>query len=70
MTQYVLGTGVAQDLEAIWDYIAQDNVDAADRWMDKLFGAFESLAETHGWVTSAKTLPPFQFFSGRSAPIW
>jgi plasmid stabilization system protein ParE len=48
MTQYVLGSGVAQDLEAIWDYIARDNIDAADRWIEKLFGAFEALAETPG----------------------
>ncbi len=25
-----------QDLDAIWDYIARDNIKAADRWIDKL----------------------------------
>ncbi|HEV2619657.1 MAG TPA: type II toxin-antitoxin system RelE/ParE family toxin [Acidobacteriaceae bacterium] len=34
------------DLDAIWEYIAQDNLDPADRWIGKLFDAFESLART------------------------
>ena len=42
--RYVLGVDVELDLEQIWDYIAEDNIDAADRWIDKLFGVFESLA--------------------------
>ena len=44
MTQYVLSTGAELDLDAIWEYIAEDNLDAADRWIKKLFDAFEMLA--------------------------
>ena len=36
MTQYVLSEDADRDLESIWDYIAADNVDAADQWMGRL----------------------------------
>jgi plasmid stabilization system protein ParE len=45
---YVLGRGAESDLDAIWEYIAQDNVDASDRWMGKLFDAFEFLGQSPG----------------------
>jgi antitoxin ParD1/3/4/toxin ParE1/3/4 len=45
---YVLGIDADSDLDSIWEYIARDNLDAADRWMDKLFDAFQSLADTPG----------------------
>lgn len=48
MKPYVLSLEALLDLEAIWEYIAKDNVDAADRWVAKLFGAFESIAQTPG----------------------
>ncbi len=48
MRAYVLSVAAEQDLELIWDYIAQDSIDAADRWIDKLFGVFESLAQAPG----------------------
>lgn len=44
MNKYRLGEAVAVDMEAIWEYIAADDVDAADRWIDRLFAAFERLA--------------------------
>ncbi len=44
MTQYVFGDGVELDLDAIWEFIANDDPIAADRWIDKLFQAFETLA--------------------------
>ena len=31
---YILGSDAELDLNAIWEYIADDNVDAADRWID------------------------------------
>lgn len=34
-----------QDLDDIWFYIAQDNPDAADRWLDVLFDRAQSLAD-------------------------
>jgi toxin ParE1/3/4 len=33
-----------QDLDDIWDYIAQDSVTAADKLLDQLQGRFEVLA--------------------------
>jgi plasmid stabilization system protein ParE len=36
------------DLDEIWEYIAADSIDAADRWLGKLFDAFEVLARTTG----------------------
>jgi len=33
-----------QDLDAIWDYIAEDNVDAADRLIDTIVQKCEMLA--------------------------
>ena len=36
MSGYVLGSDAELDLDAIWEYIADDNVDAADRWIEKL----------------------------------
>lgn len=43
--QYVLSPDAEQDLTDIWDYIAADNIVAADRWIEKLFAAFETLAQ-------------------------
>lgn len=36
MSEYVLGTGAESDPNEIWEYIAEDNLDAADRWLEKL----------------------------------
>ena len=44
MSNYVLGADAEFDLDDIWEYIAGDSVEAADRWIAKLFDAFESLA--------------------------
>jgi toxin ParE1/3/4 len=48
MSEYVLGHEAALDLEAIWEFIAQDKPAAADRWIARLFDAFERLANTPG----------------------
>jgi plasmid stabilization system protein ParE len=40
---YVLSVDAGLDLDEIWEYIAADNVEAADRWIGKLFDAFEAL---------------------------
>ena len=48
MSGYVLSVDVALDLEDIWEYIAADSVDAADRWIGKLFDAFEALGQSPG----------------------
>lgn len=48
MSEYVLGSDAVLDLEDIWDYIAADSADAADRWIAKLFDAFETIARMPG----------------------
>jgi len=44
VSEYVLAPDVVQDLENIWDFIAADSMAAADRWIRKLFDAFETIA--------------------------
>lgn len=46
--EYVLSADAEMDLDAIWDYIAQDSLDAADRWIDNLSEAFEALERNLG----------------------
>ena len=48
MTSYILAPEAVQDLKDIWDYIAAENIDAADRVIDTLFAAFERLAAMPG----------------------
>ena len=43
MNGYVLSTGAYLDLDDIWEYIAEDSIAQADRWIAKLFDAFETL---------------------------
>jgi plasmid stabilization system protein ParE len=45
---YVLSVDADLDLDDIWEYIARDSIDAADRWIAKLFDAFEALGRTPG----------------------
>jgi len=44
MSQYVLTPQADQDLVDIWEYIAQDDIEAADRWDANLREAFQMLA--------------------------
>jgi plasmid stabilization system protein ParE len=44
MSNYVLTPEADQDLADIWEYIAQDDIDAADRWDVRLRDAFAMLA--------------------------
>ncbi|MGD0801435.1 MAG: type II toxin-antitoxin system RelE/ParE family toxin [Terracidiphilus sp.] len=48
MNGYVLGTAAELDLDEIWEYIVQDSIQAADRWIGKLFDAFEALVRNPG----------------------
>jgi plasmid stabilization system protein ParE len=48
MREYVLSTDAELDLDEIWEYIALDNIRAADRWVKKLFDAFDGLARNPG----------------------
>lgn len=59
MSEYVLSTGAELDLDEIWEYIAQDNIAAADRWIGKLFDAFDALARTPGMGHKREDLTPY-----------
>ena len=48
MSGYILGADAVFDLDDIWDYIAADDIDAADAWIAKLFDAFETIARMPG----------------------
>jgi antitoxin ParD1/3/4/toxin ParE1/3/4 len=48
MISYILAPEAVQDLHDLWDYIAAENVDAADRVIDALFAAFERLVAMPG----------------------
>ncbi len=48
MTQYILSEDADRDLDDIWDYIAEDNIDAADQWIARLFAAFDAIGNTPG----------------------
>jgi plasmid stabilization system protein ParE len=45
---YVLSVDADFDLDDIWEYIAADNTDAADHWIEKLFDTLETLGQTPG----------------------
>jgi plasmid stabilization system protein ParE len=48
VTQYVLSEDADLDLDDIWEYIAKDNLDAADQWISNLFDAFDAIGATPG----------------------
>jgi len=39
VSSYILSVDADLDLDDVWDYIAADNIDAADHWIEKLFHA-------------------------------
>jgi plasmid stabilization system protein ParE len=59
VNKYVLNVDAEQDLNEIWEYIAEDSIDAADRWIDKLFDAFEALARCPGMGHKREDLTAF-----------
>jgi plasmid stabilization system protein ParE len=56
---FVLGVDAEFDLDDIWEFIATDNIDAADRWIERLFGAFEALGRTPGMGHRREDLTPY-----------
>ena len=56
MSGYVLSRPGEKDLDEIWEYIAADSVEAADRLIGKLFDAFEDLARNPGLGHTRKDL--------------
>ena len=59
MSRHVISPEARADLHEIWEYIAQDDFDAADRWVRKLRDAIESIARTPGIGHSRKDLTDF-----------
>lgn len=60
MSPYVLCADADADLNDIWDHIARDSIDAADRWVGKLFNAFDALSQTPGMGHKREDLTPYQ----------
>jgi toxin ParE1/3/4 len=46
MGEVVFSEFVEAELAAIWDYIAFDNADAADRFLESAYSVFQELART------------------------
>ena len=59
MSGYILSVDADFDLDDIWEYIAADSVNAADRWIGKLFDAFEALGRTPGMDHQREDLTSF-----------
>ena len=64
MRKYVLGIAAELDLDEIWEYIAQDNIESADRWVGKLFDAFDAIVRNPGigHTRHDLTAPPIMFW--------
>jgi toxin ParE1/3/4 len=54
MSRIILSEFVVPEIEAIWEYIAIDNSEAADRFVDSVFRTFETLAGMPGLGRSRK----------------
>ena len=48
MPKFVLSEFVEPELDAIWEYIAIDNIDAADRFVELAYGTFHELSRMPG----------------------
>jgi toxin ParE1/3/4 len=48
MPNVTLSEYVESELEAIWDYIAIDDIEAADRFVESAYGTFQELARMPG----------------------
>lgn len=46
MNRFILSCEAGGDVAEIWDYIAADNIDAADRIVETLQAAFQRLSES------------------------
>jgi toxin ParE1/3/4 len=48
MPKFILSEFVEPELDAIWEYIAIDNMDAADRFVEAAYGTIQELAQMPG----------------------
>jgi len=55
MKRFILTPRAKQDVNDIWDYIADDNIEAADRVLDALDKAMIRLAKNPALTTGAKS---------------
>jgi antitoxin ParD1/3/4/toxin ParE1/3/4 len=46
MSRFVLSPAARQDLHEIWEYIAQDRIAAADRFVKRIYHVIQKLAAT------------------------
>lgn len=45
MSRFILSPQASRDLDETWEYIAGDNIDAADRWLAEMEKSIRQLAE-------------------------
>lgn len=71
MSGFVLHPEALADLEEIWEYIAADNLDAADRVLEELYEAIHGLISfpQQGHRRSDLTARPLRFQSVRDLLI-
>ena len=69
MKPFILTPRAEQDVEDIWDYIANDRIEAADRVLAGLEKATHRLAKNPRMVTCAKNWPTAVTASFWSTPF-
>jgi plasmid stabilization system protein ParE len=52
---YILSADADFDLDGIWEYIAADNIEAANRWSESCSMRLNPSRKHQGWATNAKT---------------
>jgi antitoxin ParD1/3/4 len=67
MNGFVLHPAAVADLEEIWEFIAEDSLDAADRVLGEIFEAIHSLVPfpQAGHIRADLTARPLRFFPVR-----
>jgi toxin ParE1/3/4 len=65
VNRYVLSKDADRDLDGIWDEIADDNLDAANQWIAKLFTAFDAIGDNPGIGHKREDLTAYRCSSGR-----
>jgi toxin ParE1/3/4 len=71
MPGFVLHPAAYSDLDEIWEYIATDNLDAADRVLEEIYQTVRSLVAfpRHGHTRPDLTTKPLRFHSVRDYVI-
>ena len=65
MPKIILSEYVEPELTAVWEFIALDNVDAADRFLEAAYGTFQELARMPG-MGRLRQFPPGRLRNLRS----